>query len=92
MLIGPTEYLRIAVDPLRLAILGRAAAGPVDAEALAADLHDDPRRVRREVGRLMETGLVNTEKVISHRLPLTEIHRAIEVMSSPERNKVVIHP
>jgi hypothetical protein len=58
VLIGPTEYLRIAVDPLRLAILGRAALGPVDAEALAADLHEDPRRVRREAGRLVETGLL----------------------------------
>ncbi len=42
--------------------------------------------------RLMETGLVDTERVISHRFPLTEIHQAIEVMSGPERNKVVIHP
>ena len=42
--------------------------------------------------RLMETGLVDTERVISHRFPLTEIHLAIEVMASPERNKVVIHP
>ncbi len=42
--------------------------------------------------RLIERGLVNPEKVISHRFPLKEIHKAIEVMGSPERNKVVINP
>jgi threonine dehydrogenase-like Zn-dependent dehydrogenase len=35
---------------------------------------------------------VNPENVISHRFPLTRIHEAIETMSSPERNKVVINP
>ncbi len=42
--------------------------------------------------RLMDRGLVNVEKVISHRFPLSEIHKAVEAMGSPERNKVVIHP
>jgi threonine dehydrogenase-like Zn-dependent dehydrogenase len=42
--------------------------------------------------RLMERGLIDTEEIISHRFNLTEIHEAMEVMGSPERNKVVIHP
>jgi threonine dehydrogenase-like Zn-dependent dehydrogenase len=42
--------------------------------------------------RLMERGLVDPEQVISHRFPLTEIHQAVEVMASAERNKVVIEP
>ncbi len=42
--------------------------------------------------RLMETGLIDTEKIISHRFPLSRIHEAIEVMSTPERNKVIINP
>lgn len=42
--------------------------------------------------RLMKTGLVDPEKVISHRFPLTEIHKAVEVMGTGERNKVVINP
>lgn len=42
--------------------------------------------------RLMETGLVNTEEIISHRFPLEKIHAAMEVMATPERNKVVINP
>ncbi len=61
MLIGPTEFLRIAVDPIRLAILGRAAVGPVDGDALAAELGEDRRKVRREVGRLVETGLLTRD-------------------------------
>ena len=61
MLIGPTEYLRITIDPLRLAILGRAAVGPVDPDALAAELHEDSRRVRRETGRLVEAGLLGRD-------------------------------
>ncbi len=42
--------------------------------------------------RLMETGLVDTERIISHRFPLSEIHRAIEVMGGPNRNKVIVNP
>jgi L-iditol 2-dehydrogenase len=42
--------------------------------------------------RLMETGLIDTEKIISHRFPLAKIHEAIEVMGSPERNKIIINP
>jgi len=42
--------------------------------------------------RLMETGLVDTERIISHRLPLSRIHEAIELMASPERNKIIINP
>jgi len=42
--------------------------------------------------RLMETGLIDVEQVISHRFPLAEIHKAMRVMESRERNKVVINP
>ncbi len=42
--------------------------------------------------RLMETGLVDVGKIITHRFPLTDIHKAMDVMASPERNKVIINP
>ncbi|MCL5274790.1 MAG: alcohol dehydrogenase catalytic domain-containing protein [Chloroflexi bacterium] len=42
--------------------------------------------------RLMDRGLVNVEKIISHRFPLSQIHEAIEVMGTPDRNKIVINP
>jgi L-iditol 2-dehydrogenase len=42
--------------------------------------------------RLMETGLVDIEQIITHRFPLKDIHKALDVMSSPDRNKVIINP
>ena len=42
--------------------------------------------------RLMETGLVDTENVISHRFPLARIREAIETMASLDRTKVVVNP
>ena len=42
--------------------------------------------------RLMECGLVDPEKIITHRFPLAEIHKALEVMAGANRNKVVINP
>lgn len=42
--------------------------------------------------RLMERGLVDTERIISHRFPLEKIHDAIAVMGTPDRNKVIVNP
>ena len=42
--------------------------------------------------RLMETGLVDTSKIISHRFPLNQIHDAMKVMGSPNHNKIIINP
>ena len=42
--------------------------------------------------RLMETGLIDIERIISHRFPLSQIHQAVEVMGSPNHNKVMINP
>ena len=42
--------------------------------------------------KLMETNLVDVEKIISHRFSLENIHEAVQIMSSKERNKVIINP
>jgi L-iditol 2-dehydrogenase len=42
--------------------------------------------------RLMERGLVDPGRIISHRFGLAKIHEAVEVMGGPNRNKVVINP
>ena len=42
--------------------------------------------------RLMERGLVDPGKTISHRFPLTGIHEAIAVMATPDHNKVIVSP
>ena len=42
--------------------------------------------------RLMERGLVDVEKIISHRFSLENIFESLEVMSQPNRNKIIINP
>ena len=42
--------------------------------------------------RLMERGLVNPERVISHRFPLCRIDAAMETMGQAGRNKVIVNP
>ena len=42
--------------------------------------------------RLMERGLVDTGKIITHRFPLSEIDKAMDVMGTPDHNKIIIHP
>lgn len=42
--------------------------------------------------RLLESGVIQLEPVISHRYPLINIHEALEVMASPDRNKIIINP
>jgi len=42
--------------------------------------------------RLVERGVLDPEKIVSHRVALTEIHRAMEIMATPDRNKVMILP
>jgi len=56
-----------------------------------ASFSTTPLAMQRAI-RLMETGLVNAGKIISHRFSLSEIHHAVEVMASPMRNKVIINP
>lgn len=53
------EFLRIALDPMRLAILGRAAEGTMDVDGVAATLDVDRRRVLGEVGKLRSAGLLD---------------------------------
>jgi len=67
--------------------LGKSLSGGPDGRQLwhhpAGDVARDPAD---------GAGVIDVEQVISHRFPLTEIHKALEVMESPERNKVIINP
>jgi hypothetical protein len=75
-MINPTDYLRMAVDPVRLAVLGAAARGPVDVDGVAADLGVPSRRVLKEVGTLIEVGLLTAERALD-RVALREVARAL---------------
>lgn len=53
-----SEFVRITVDPIRLAVLGGAAVGDLDAERIAAGTGVPLRRVQREIGSLTQAGLI----------------------------------
>lgn len=57
----PTDFLRIVLDPHRLAVLGLAALGPLDVEKAAHQLRMTVGQVRRAVSRLVEAGLLDQE-------------------------------
>lgn len=61
---------------MRLAILGRAAAGPVDVEAVAVDLGVHPGKVLKAAGGLREAGLL-TESLELDRDALRAIAKAL---------------
>lgn len=42
--------------------------------------------------RLMETGLVDAEQIITHRFGLERIHEALSCLAGPESTKVIINP
>ena len=65
-MISVPDYLSIVVDPVRLALLGTAARGPVDVEAVAIDLGMGERRVRKELGKLAATGLIDESGRLDH--------------------------
>jgi L-iditol 2-dehydrogenase len=56
-----------------------------------ASFGTNPLAMTRAI-RLMETGLIDIEQIVSHRFPLAQLPDALEVMASPDRNKVVIQP
>jgi hypothetical protein len=52
------DFVRIAVDPVRLAVLGAAAVGDLDPERIAVGTGVNLRRVQREIGSLTQAGLI----------------------------------
>lgn len=70
----PAEFIRLCVDPVRLAVLGQAAIGQVDASRLAAGLGVSERDVVAAKGRLQAAGLLD----IDGRLVL-EVLRSVAV-------------
>lgn len=57
----PQDYLRLALDPVRLAVLGRAAEGPLDIASLSRALGVAPRTVQEAAGALRGAGLLDKE-------------------------------
>lgn len=101
---GPIEAVRLTVDLLRRGthwnVFGITTHEKFELDGglthflearMDASFGTNPLAMSKAI-RLMERGLVDPEKIISHRFPLTKIHEALEIMASPQRNKVIIHP
>jgi threonine dehydrogenase-like Zn-dependent dehydrogenase len=58
---------------------------------MAASFGTTPLAMEKAI-MVMERGLIDPELVISHRFPLAQIHKAIEIMASPGRNKIILNP
>jgi hypothetical protein len=72
----PYDFLRLALDPIRLAVLGRALPGPIDPETLAAELNLPSAKVIRAIGVLRSAGLLTDDLRLVPGV-LAEIARAL---------------
>ena len=76
-MLEPRDFLGIAVDPVRLAVLGHAAVAPLDVPALATALGLPERKVQEVVGKLVMSGLLTDDlrldrdalRALAQRLP-----------------------
>ncbi len=101
---GPIEAVRLTVDLLRRGtrwnVFGITTHETFELDGgrthflearMDASFGTTPLAMTKAI-RLMERGLVDAEKIISHRFPLERIHEAMDTMGQPERNKVILHP
>ncbi len=59
---APTDFLRLALDPVRLAVLGHAATGSFDATELARLLGIPERKVLEALATVRAEGLVGEDQ------------------------------
>lgn len=76
-------YLSLVLDPTRLAILGAAASGPVDAESLAEQLGVRGRDVLVAIGKLRAVGLL-TDAGVLNRQVLRNLAATLPQMPPPD--------
>jgi hypothetical protein len=73
---APTDFLRLVLDPIRLAVLGRAAVEVVDVDRLATELGERSRVVVEALSSLRMAGLIDGSGRLD-RSALIEIARAM---------------
>ena len=62
------EFLRLALDPIRIAVLGRAAEGRVDADEIATSLAVPVKQVHQAVAKLRASGLIDDTMTLDRRV------------------------
>ena len=60
-MITPSDFVRLTVDPIRLAILGRSATGPIGTAELAEQLGVSRKQVLVAVSKLREARLLTAD-------------------------------
>ena len=101
---GPIEAVRLMVDLRRLGtrwnVFGITTHETFELDGglthflegrMDASFGTTPLAMSKAI-RLMERGLVNPEEIVTHHFDLRDIHDAVAVMGTPERNKVMVHP
>jgi len=66
---NPADFIRLVADPLRIAILGRAAERrPIPVEELAASFNVSPKKVAAAIGKLRAAGLIDADLRLQNRV------------------------
>ena len=82
----PADLIRVVADPLRLALLGRAAEGRLSLEEVAAAFGIPKRKVAESLGKLRASGLVDDSLRLDHKL----LRSIAASLPSPEEADAVI--
>lgn len=82
----PADLIRIVADPLRLALLGRAAEGRLVASEVADSFDVPMRKVAEAIGKLRAAGLIDDEL----RLSQSSLRQAVQMLPTAETAADVI--
>lgn len=82
----PSEYLRLMLDPIRLAVAGDAAAGASDPGELALRLGVDHRTVAEARGKLLASGLISEDGL--NAALMQEVARSLPTMPPADESVI----
>ncbi|MCP4964418.1 MAG: DUF2087 domain-containing protein [bacterium] len=86
MIEDPADLIRLVADPVRLALLGRAAEGTLSIDEVADSFGVPKRKVAEAVGRLRAVGLIADDKT----LDVEVLQQAAARLPTPEGAASVI--
>lgn len=81
-MVSINEFLRLALDPTRLVLLGRASEGPLDVDAIVTTTGLARRAVLEAMGKLKAAGLIGHDGQLQKGL-LTELATSLPQMPPP---------
>ena len=82
-MVDARDFVRLVLDPTRLAVLGRSAEGSVHAEAVATALGVPVRRVHTAIAKLRTAGLL-TDELLLDRAALRSVAAELPRAAPPD--------